>query len=123
MRGKLVNELKLPVSLPNQVLTHAARAAASRRRHLWWPRAARAKGSGQRNARSMRSRICLSNLLSACLLPSHSIEDAARDGPCAHGKHFCFQAPEFRRNSKRASPVKLSGDDLELGFCVMVNLE
>ena len=30
---------------PNQVLTHAARAAASQgRRHLWWPRA---KGSGR----------------------------------------------------------------------------
>ena len=28
---------------PNQVLTHAARAAA---KQLWWPRAARAKGSG-----------------------------------------------------------------------------
>ena len=28
---------------PNQVLTHAARAAA---KHLRWPRAARAKGSG-----------------------------------------------------------------------------
>ena len=27
----------------------------------------------------------LSNLLSARLLLSHSIEDAARDGPCAHG--------------------------------------
>ena len=33
---------------PNQVLTHAARAAAKQLnfRHLWWPRAARAKGSG-----------------------------------------------------------------------------
>ena len=29
----------------------------------------------------------LSNLLSARSVPSHrSIEDAARDGPCAHGK-------------------------------------
>ena len=41
---------------PNQVLTHAARAAAKQLnkrclfRHLWWPRAARAKGrSGQSN--------------------------------------------------------------------------
>ena len=31
---------------PNQVLTHAARAALVAAR-LWWPRAARAKGSGQ----------------------------------------------------------------------------
>ena len=32
---------------PNQVLTHAARAAAEQLNfsHLWWPRAARAKGS------------------------------------------------------------------------------
>ena len=35
----------------NQVLTHAARAAAKQLNkllfsHLWWPRAARAKGSG-----------------------------------------------------------------------------
>ena len=36
---------------PNQVLTHAARAAAKQLfRHLWWPRAARAKGSGQSKA-------------------------------------------------------------------------
>ena len=28
----------------------------------------------------------LSNLLSARSLLSHSIKDAARDGPCAHGK-------------------------------------
>ena len=40
---------------PNQaVLTHAARTAAKQLnkmpfRHLWWPRAARAKGSGQSN--------------------------------------------------------------------------
>ena len=42
-------------SSPNQVLTHAARAAAKQLKkatrgglfsHLWWPRAARAKGSG-----------------------------------------------------------------------------
>ena len=33
---------------PNQVLAHAARAAAKQQSssHLWWPRAARAKGSG-----------------------------------------------------------------------------
>ena len=37
---------------PSQVFTHAARAAAKQLnnnfnfRHLWWPRAARAKGSG-----------------------------------------------------------------------------
>ena len=39
---------------PNQVLnTHAARAAAKQLkfRHLWWPRAARAKGSGQSKPR------------------------------------------------------------------------
>ena len=34
---------------PNQVLTHTARAAAKQLRRLWWPRAARAKGSGQSN--------------------------------------------------------------------------
>ena len=36
------------------MLTHAARAAAkqlNKHRHLWWPRAARAKGSGQSNTR------------------------------------------------------------------------
>ena len=33
------------------MLTHAARAAAKQLnfRHLWWPRAGRAKGSGQSN--------------------------------------------------------------------------
>ena len=31
---------------PNQVLTHAARAAAKQAPLLWWPRAAHAKGSG-----------------------------------------------------------------------------
>ena len=42
------------------MLTHAARAAAKQlnkvpfHRHLWWPRAARAKGSGQSNQRSAR---------------------------------------------------------------------
>ena len=40
--------------LPNQVLnTHAARVAAKQLkfRHLWWPRVARAKGSGQSKSR------------------------------------------------------------------------
>ena len=38
---------------PNQVLTHAARAAAKQLfRRLWWPRAARAKGSGQSKGRA-----------------------------------------------------------------------
>ena len=44
---------------PNQVLTHAARAAAPAKqlnfRHLWWPRAARAKGSGQSKIRKKGS--------------------------------------------------------------------
>ena len=39
------------------MLTHAARAAAkqlNKARHLWWPRAARAKGSGQSKRSSLR---------------------------------------------------------------------
>ena len=52
-RGKITQRRKVS---PNQVLTHAARAAAKQLNklnklnklfsHLWWPRAARAKGSG-----------------------------------------------------------------------------
>ena len=41
----------------NQVLTHAARAAATQL-NLWWQRAARAKGSGQSNGTSANY-VCL----------------------------------------------------------------
>ena len=54
-------------------------------------RASCARGSkfgqhcGSSSEPSRAAREGLSNLLSARSLPSHSIEDAARDGPCAHG--------------------------------------
>ena len=41
----------------------------------------------------------LSNLLSARSLLSHSIEDAARYGPCAHGNIGCIAAA---RRARRA---------------------
>ena len=60
--------------------------------------------------------IALSNLLSARSLLSHSIEDAARDGPCVHGNHrFARAAPadprakrnDDSKNRGRASPVNV----------------
>ena len=56
---------------PNQVLTHAARAAAS-------------------GGRARRARRALVRVTTCCPLVRfphiESIKDAARDGPCAHGK-------------------------------------
>ena len=46
---------------PNQVLTHAARAAAKQLfRHLWWPRA---KGSGQVGRVTSKGQTALDRLL------------------------------------------------------------
>ena len=46
-----------PASSPNQVLTHAARAAAKQLN--LWPRAARAKGPGQGNPRQSKAKLSI----------------------------------------------------------------